>query len=224
MTPRSRERWERDRLASGLYAAAAARAWLGRPLARVLWGADVRRFYGERQRLHELPEHSVVLDVPCGAGALFPKPSSAAGPAPFYVALDLSNLMLTRSRRTARTRRLTRVQLVRADAHELPFVDGVFDLVLTHNGLHCYANPLRAVREVTRVLKPDGAVRGSAIVSGNGRRTDLVIDTALWLGMFGARLQPGEVAAWLRGAGLEDVVVTAAGAIRFFSARRAGPG
>ncbi|MBO0707939.1 MAG: class I SAM-dependent methyltransferase [Candidatus Dormibacteraeota bacterium] len=214
------QRWERDRLASGLYAAGAARAWLGRPLARLLWRADVRRFYGERRRLLELSERSLVLDVPCGAGALFPRPRLSTGAGPCYVALDVSTLMLARARRTANARGLQRVHLVQADAHELPFVAGAFDLVVTHNGLHCYSEPARAVRELARVLKPGGVVRGSTIAGGAGRRPDLVIRAALRLGMFRSRLEPGDVAAWLRGAALEDVSVDASGAVNFFSARR----
>lgn len=136
------------------------------------------------------------------------------------VAVDISTLMLARARRVAAARGLWRVQLVRADAHALPFVAGAFDLVLTHNGLHCYADPPRAARELMRVLKPGGAVRGSAIATGAGRRPDLVISAALRLGMFGSRLAPGEVTAWLAGAGLEDVRVEASGAVNFFSARR----
>lgn len=199
---------------------AAARAWLGRPLGRLLWRADVRRFYGERRRVLELSERGVVLDAPCGAGALFPAPPPSADGVPCYVALDLSTLMLARARRAAGTRGLERVHLVRADAHCLPFVDRVFDLVITHNGLHCYADPARALGELARVLKPGGALRGSAIVAGAGRRPDLVIRVALRLGMFQSRLEPGDVAGWLRGAGLEEVRIEASGAVSFFSAQR----
>ncbi len=218
----ARERWERDRLASGLYAAGAARAWLGRPLARLLWRADVRRFYGERRRLLELPPHSSVLDAPCGAGALFPAAAPLPGAEPCYVALDVSTLMLARARRAAEARGLAGLHFVRADAHHLPFADAVFDLVLSHNGLHCYPDPPRAVSELARVLKPGGALRGSAIVAGTGRWPDLVIHAALRLGMFGSRLESTDLASWL-GRGLEEVRVEASGALRFFSAQRAGP-
>lgn len=213
-------RWERDRLASGLYAAGAARVWLGRPLGWLLWRADMRSFYRERRRVLELPERSVVLDVPCGAGALFPPRASADGRGPCCVGLDVSDLMLARARRTATAAGPGRVHLVRADAHRLPFVAGAFDLVLTHNGLHCYAEPPRAVREVARVLKPGCTVRGSTVVAGAGRWPDLMIRAALGLGMFRSRLRPGEVARWLRDAGLEDVRVQPSGAVSFFEARR----
>ena len=224
MSVRRRHRWERDRLASGLYAAGAARPWLGRPLARLLWHADVRGFYGERRRLRELSGRSAVLDVPCGAGALFPVRAPPTRPEPCYVALDISDLMLARARRAAAACGLERVQLVQADAQHLPFVSGAFDLVVTHNGLHCYPEPPRAVRELARVLSPGGEVRGSAIVAGAGRWPDLMIGAALRLGMFQSRLGPGEVAAWLGAAGLEEVRVEPSGAVSFFSARRATGG
>lgn len=217
-------RWERDRLATALYAAGAARAWVGRPLARLLWRADVRRFYGERRRLLDLPQDALVLDVPCGAGALFPRPAASALPGPRHVALDVSDLMLGRGRRAAGARHLVGVRFVRADAHRLPFAASTFDLVITHNGLHCYTDPSRAARELARVLKPGGTVRGSAIVTGAGRRPDLMIEAALRLGMFQYRLDQGEVARWLRSAGLQGVSVERSGAVLFFSAYGAGAG
>ena len=222
MRLRSAERWEHDRLASGLYAAVAARAWLGRPLAHLLWRADVSRFYGERLRLRELPEPRAILDVPCGAGVLLGGRDPPRRPRPRYVGVDLSNLMLARARRVA-ARRLAQVHLVRADAQQLPFADGAFDLVLAHNSMHCFPEPARAVRELARVLAPQGVLRGTAIVAGAGRRPDLVIRAALWLGMFSSRLQSDDVEAWLRGSGLGEVAVEASGAFRFFSARRTGP-
>lgn len=220
MSRRSRERWERDRLATGLYAAGAARAWLGRPLARLLWGADVRRFYGERRGHVDLAERSVVLDVPCGAGALFGWPPPSDEPGPRYLAVDRSPLMLARARRVARVRRLDRVHLVRADALELPLADATVDLVLAHNSLHCYGEPARAVQEMTRVLAPGGAVRGSVIIAGAGRRSDLVIRAALRLGMFRSRVRSADLATWLRAAGLCDVTIEPSGAFTLFSARR----
>lgn len=208
-------------MASGLYAAGAARPWLGRPLAHLLWRADARRFYAERRRVLELSEQSLVLDAPCGAGALFPAPAAAANGGPCYVALDISDVMLARARRVAAGLGPGRVHFVRADAHHLPFTTGAFDLVLCHNGLHCFPEPARAVDELARVVKRGGTVRGSAVVAGAGRRPDLMIRAALRLGMFASHLQPGDIAAWLRDAALEDVSVEPSGAMNFFSAQRA---
>lgn len=49
-----------------------------------------------------------------------------------------------------------------ADAHCLPFADDSFDLVFTVAVFEHLRNPLRAMQEVARVLKPGGELLGSA--------------------------------------------------------------
>lgn len=45
-----------------------------------------------------------------------------------------------------------------ADAHDLPFDDGIFDIVIAAAVLEHVVNPTRVVEEITRVLKTGGAV------------------------------------------------------------------
>jgi SAM-dependent methyltransferase len=45
---------------------------------------------------------------------------------------------------------------VAADAHQLPFADGVFEAVVSFNTFEHLYNPSRAARELYRVLKPGG--------------------------------------------------------------------
>jgi SAM-dependent methyltransferase len=71
------------------------------------------------------------------------------------VALDPSPTMLTR----ARARMLeaeTHFELVRAIGERLPFADATFDRVLCESGIDHLADPAAAIREMARVLRPDG--------------------------------------------------------------------
>lgn len=43
-----------------------------------------------------------------------------------------------------------------ADVHRLPFADGAFDAVLALNAFEHYQDPVRAAREIARVLRPGG--------------------------------------------------------------------
>jgi ubiquinone/menaquinone biosynthesis C-methylase UbiE len=73
------------------------------------------------------------------------------------VGLDLAAHMVERANRQA-----SRVGLdgrglwPQADGHHLPFPDGSFDLVLSSFSLHHWADPLRILNEIARVLKPEG--------------------------------------------------------------------
>jgi len=72
-----------------------------------------------------------------------------------YVGLDLTAGMLVRAR--ARGGALD-VTLVQGDSLALPFADAGFDLALLHLILAIVPDPVRALRETARILKPGGRV------------------------------------------------------------------
>lgn len=52
--------------------------------------------------------------------------------------------------------------VVKGDAHNLPFDEGAFDLVVIWQVIEYLEEPWRALKEIQRVLKPGGKVVGSA--------------------------------------------------------------
>jgi SAM-dependent methyltransferase len=94
-----------------------------------------------------------VLDVSTGAGHV------ALAFAPrvrFVVASDLAPEMLGTARRLADERRLGNVRLCGADADALPFASRSFDGVTCRIAAHHYPRLDAALREMARVLRPDG--------------------------------------------------------------------
>ena len=74
-------------------------------------------------------------------------------------AIDLSASMLALAERNAREQGVgDRILFSRGDAKRIPFADGTFDLVVCHNMLHQLSDPLRTVKEIVRVTKPQGAI------------------------------------------------------------------
>ncbi|MBP3955626.1 class I SAM-dependent methyltransferase [Gemmata sp. G18] len=97
-----------------------------------------------------LPAAGDALDVPCGNG--FYSRRLAERTSGRLTAVD-SNDEYLRSARAAVTGRAVR----KADAYQLPFADATFDLVWCAQSL-ISLDPDRAVREMFRVVKPDGVV------------------------------------------------------------------
>jgi len=211
-------RWRRDRMSALLYDVGVKHQRVATALGRLLWGSDVRRLYSEQYLLASLPKGSLVIDVPCGGGVAFR--GLEPGLRPAYVAVDLSRAMIARARGEAARRGLGRVRFVEADVDSLPFREGGFDLCLAYNSLHCFASPKQAVSEFTRVLRPGGMLRGSTVLTGQGRRQDILIRLLTGLGMFGPGGGAGDLRSWLSDAGLSRIQVDVTGAIAFFSAQK----
>jgi len=133
-----------------------------------------------------------VLDVATGAG------HTALAFAPYVaevVATDLTPEMLAVAAGLARDRGLANVTFAPADAEDLPFGDGAFDLVTCRIAAHHFPDVGRFLAEAARVLRPGGVL---------GLVDNVVPDdpvAAAFVNAFEARRDPSHVrclplAAW----------------------------
>jgi ubiquinone/menaquinone biosynthesis C-methylase UbiE len=101
----------------------------------------------------DLPVRAHVLDVACGAGhtGLY-----FAGLGHNVTCADLTAAMLDRTREAAATRGLT-IATAQHPAETMPHADASFDLVTCRVAPHHFTSPAAFVREVARVLRPNGA-------------------------------------------------------------------
>lgn len=81
-----------------------------------------------------------VLDLGCGEGRFLPQGGIGLD-------IDLERLRVARGRS---------LLVVRADARAIPFADASFDTVYAHRMLNEAGDVERVLREVARVLRPDG--------------------------------------------------------------------
>src|SRR6516162_655119 len=113
--------------------------------------------YG-RRTVDRLPLISgmAVLDVCCGMGASAVPAAERVGPAGHVVAVDLAENLLSKGSQRARERGLTNIEFRRADLENLPFADRVFDAVLCVFGIFFVTDFKGAVRELWRLVRPNG--------------------------------------------------------------------
>ncbi len=91
------------------------------------------------------------LDVACGSGKLTAELARIAGPHGRVLGLDFSPEMLATARRHHPA-----IEFKEGDALNLPFEEASFDATTIAFGLRNLADPVRGLREMTRVLKPGG--------------------------------------------------------------------
>ena len=74
------------------------------------------------------------------------------------VGIDIQPSLIERARALALAREQTHVRFEVADLYALPFADGSFDAAFGHGVLMHLADPLRALAQLRRVLRPGGIV------------------------------------------------------------------
>ncbi len=108
-----------------------------------------------RKRCLDHGRGAVILDIATGTGDLALLLARKV-PGLRITASDLSVRMLGRARRKFVRHRRASIQVMEADAMQLPFGDETFDAVTVAFGIRNVPDPVRAFSEVWRVLKPGG--------------------------------------------------------------------
>ena len=91
-----------------------------------------------------------VLDLACGTGVVS---AAAAGRRAQPVGLDFAAAMLDMARAAH-----PGIRCVEADAEALPFAGASFDAAVSNFGVHHFPDPVRALTEARRVLRPSGRI------------------------------------------------------------------
>jgi SAM-dependent methyltransferase len=105
-----------------------------------------------------------VLDVACGTGIVARSAAPRVGTGGTVVGLDLNEGMLRVARKASSEVRPP-IEWRRGDATGLPFPDGTFDVVFCQQGLQFFPDQPAALREMYRVLVPNGRVALSVLRS-----------------------------------------------------------
>jgi len=109
-----------------------------------------------------------VLDVACGTGLVSFRLAAAVGVRGAVVGTDISGEMIEAARRQAAERGLDNASFERSDAEALPFADASFDAAVCGLGLMYVPDPVKALCEMRRLLRPGG--RAAAAVWGARQR------------------------------------------------------
>ena len=105
--------------------------------------------------LPRLDPDAAVLDVGCGPGTITVGLARRAGAA---VGVDLSAEMVDAARRLAADSDIDNATFEVGSAYDLPWDDNSFDVVYAHQVMQHLSDPVRALREARRVLRPGGLV------------------------------------------------------------------
>ena len=143
----------------------------GRPLAQMLGYPDewmnavpegaVESFAGTGNpfSLGEIRSGERVVDVGSGSGFDSLIAAQLVGPEGHVVGVDMTTEMLAKARENARQAGLANVEFREGLAETLPVPDGWANLVISNGVLNLLPNKSAALREMARVLKPNGRLQ-----------------------------------------------------------------
>ncbi len=164
--------------------------------------------------LSHLTPGMALLDVGCGPGTITADFAARLGDGS-VVGIDLAEEVVALAREHPSSSGADLTFLV-GDVYGLEFEDASFDVVFAHQVLQHLGQPVDALREMRRVLKPGGLL---AVRDGDyGAFTWYPADSALdrWLAVYhqltrrnGAEADAGRnLKAWVRAAGFKDLVAS----------------
>jgi arsenite methyltransferase len=150
----------------------------GRPLARLLGYAEswlegipesaIESLAGTGNpfSIRQLLPGERVVDVGCGAGIDSLIATKMVGEQGAVVGIDMTPAMLEKARAGASAMGATNVDFREGYAEALPVPDGWADVVISNGVLNLFPDKNLGLREMARVLKPDGRLQiGDILVS-----------------------------------------------------------
>lgn len=98
-----------------------------------------------------------LLDIGCGPGTITMGLAKSVAPGD-VTGVDLAESQLGLARANAAKKGIENIRFISCSIYELPFPDGGFDVVFAHAVFEHLKEPVSALREIRRVLKPGGIV------------------------------------------------------------------
>jgi SAM-dependent methyltransferase len=166
----------------------------GRPLARLLgydgeWlvglpEASVESFAGTGNpfSLGVLRPGEHVVDVGCGAGIDSLIAARMVGPGGHVVGVDMTPAMLAKARHSVAESGLANVEIREGYGEALPIAGSWADVVISNGVLNLMPDKAAALREMGRVLKPNGRLQIGDILVEKPVPEDAKRQIDLWTG------------------------------------------
>ena len=163
-------------------------------------------------RIVDIQPGDRVLDVACGTGAVARQAAKQVGPSGSVAGIDMLPDMLDQAR-ASQTDPPIEWQQGTADA--IPFPDGSFTVVLCQHGMQFFPDKLAALKEMNRVLAPDGKLgvlvlqdisRTPALTAlADSLNNNLGPAPAAFVRMVGAMGDEDELRRLVEGAGFREI-------------------
>ncbi|HEX2940963.1 MAG TPA: arsenite methyltransferase [Rhodopila sp.] len=177
-------------------------------LAAVPDGANLGLGCGNPQAIAALQAGETVIDLGSGAGFDCFLAARQVGPSGRVIGVDMTHEMLRKARDNAAKIGASNVEFRLGELEHLPVADNTADVILSNCVINLVPNKAQVFQEAFRVLRPNGRLAISDVVSIGALSDDLAADPGLICGCIAGAVPAAQVEALLRDAGFTDIRVT----------------
>jgi arsenite methyltransferase len=160
---------------------------------------------GNPTAVAELHEGERVLDLGSGGGIDVLLSAKRVGPTGRAIGLDMTDEMLTLSRRNAREAGVANVEFLKGYIEEIPLADASVDVIISNCVINLAADKQKVLTEAARVLRPGGRFAVSDVIADEDMDDATRADLAAYTGCIAGALTGTEFRAALTAAGLTDI-------------------
>lgn len=128
----------------------------------------------------QINQGELILDVGCGVGVDSIIAGLMVGPKGSVDGVDVVPEMIARAEKNLRLTTLNNVKFHTITSEELPFGDSVFDVVISNGVINLIPDKETSLREIFRVLKPEGRLLLADQVAVENIKTDMTARLANW--------------------------------------------
>jgi arsenite methyltransferase len=162
---------------------------------------------GNPVALASLKEGETVLDLGSGGGMDVFLASKKVGPQGKVVGVDMTKEMVERAKAAASKHGYTNVEFRLGEIEALPVEDESVDVVISNCVVNLALDKLKVFREAYRVLKPNGRLMVSDLVTQGELPEDVRNSFDAWAGCIAGALKKGDYLDKIADAGFKDVKV-----------------
>jgi SAM-dependent methyltransferase len=162
---------------------------------------------GKPVALASLKEGETVLDLGSGGGIDVFLASKNVGPTGKVIGVDMTEEMLKRAEATASKHGYTNVEFRLGEIEALPVEDESVDVIISNCVINLAPDKLKVFQEAYRVLKPNGRLMVSDLVTVGELPEEVRKSFDAWAGCIAGTLEKDDYLDKIAAAGFKDVKV-----------------
>jgi arsenite methyltransferase len=162
---------------------------------------------GNPVALASLKEGETVLDLGSGGGMDVFLASKKVGPQGKVIGVDITEEMVERTKASASKHGYTNVEFRLGEIEALPVEDESVDVIISNCVVNLALDKLKVFQEAYRVLKPNGRLMVSDLVTQGELPEDVRNSFDAWAGCIAGALEKGDYLDKIADAGFKDVKV-----------------